>query len=160
MTADQVIIRRALASEADAIADLYVASRRDASAFIPTVHTDDETRAWVSRYLVPRLEVWVVESAGILLGMMALEDELVDQLYVAPAAQRRGLGDRLIAHAKKLRPARLRLYTFQHNTPARRFYEARGFVAIEFNDGSHNEEHEPDVLYEWKGASASTAHKI
>jgi GNAT superfamily N-acetyltransferase len=154
MTADQIIIRRALPSEARAVADLYIASRRGASAFIPTVHTDDETRAWVSGYLVPRLEVWVAESGGILLGIMALEDDLVDQLYIAPATQRRGVGDRLLAHAKKLRPARLRLYTFQRNAPARRFYEARGFVAIEFNDGSHNEEHEPDVLYEWKGASA------
>lgn len=159
MTTDQVAIRRALTSEADAIADLYVASRRGASAFVPTVHTDDETRAWVSDYLVPRLEVWVAESNGILLGMMALEHDLVDQLYIAPAAQRRGVGDLLIAHAKKLRPARLRLYTFQRNHPARRFYEARGFVAIEFNDGSHNEEHEPDVLYQWNGASAPGAHK-
>lgn len=160
MTTDQVAIRRALASEADAIADLYVASRRGASAFIPTVHTDDETRAWVSGYLVPRLEVWVAESDGILLGMMALEDDLVDQLYISPTAQQRGLGDRLLAHAKKLRPARLRLYTFQRNAPARRFYEARGFVAIEFNDGSHNEEHEPDVLYQWDGAPAPGAHEI
>jgi GNAT superfamily N-acetyltransferase len=160
MTTDQVAIRRALTSEADAIADLYVASRRGASAFIPTVHTDDETRAWVSGYLVPRLEVWVAESDGILLGMMALEDNLVDQLYISPAAQRRGVGDLLLAHAKKLRPARLRLYTFQRNAPARRFYETRGFVAIEFNDGSHNEEHEPDVLYQWNGVSAPGAHKI
>jgi GNAT superfamily N-acetyltransferase len=157
MTADQIVIRRALPSEARAVADLYIASRRGASAFIPTVHTDDETRAWVSGYLVPRLEVWVAESNGKLLGMMALEDDLVDQLYIAPEAQRRGVGDRLLAHAKKLRPARLRLYTFQRNAPARRFYEARGFVAIEFNDGSHNEEHAPDVLYQWNGASAPGA---
>jgi GNAT superfamily N-acetyltransferase len=159
MTKDQVIIRRARPSEAPALADLYVASRRGASAFIPTVHTDDETRAWVSGYLMPRLEVWVAESDGILLGMMALEDDLVDQLYIAPAAQRRGVGDRLIAHAKKLRPRRLRLYTFQRNSPARRFYEARGFVAIEFNDSSHNEEREPDVLYEWNGTSAPGTDK-
>jgi hypothetical protein len=30
---------------------------------------------------------------------------------------------------------------------ARRFYETRGFVASEFNDGSHNEERKPDGLY-------------
>jgi GNAT superfamily N-acetyltransferase len=159
MTADQLVVRRAHPSEARAIADLYIASRRGASAFIPTVHTDDETRAWVSGYLLPRLEVWVAEANGALLGMMALEDDLVDQLYISPAAQRRGVGDRLIAHAKKLRPSQLRLYTFERNAPARRFYEARGFVAIEFNDSSHNEEHEPDVLYEWNGASAPGADK-
>ncbi len=43
----------------------------------------------------------------------------------------------------------LQLWTFQKNTSARRFYEARGFVVIEETDGSTNEEREPDVLYRW-----------
>jgi hypothetical protein len=29
------------------------------------------------------------------------------------------------------------------------FYERHGFMAIEFTDGSGNEEKEPDVLYRW-----------
>ena len=33
---------------------------------------------------------------------------------------------------------------------ARHFYEARGFEAIAFGNGSHNEERCPDVLYEWR----------
>ena len=33
---------------------------------------------------------------------------------------------------------------------ARHFYEARGFEAIAFGDGSHNEERCPDILYEWR----------
>jgi hypothetical protein len=43
----------------------------------------------------------------------------------------------------------MRLYAFQRNTRARGFYERRGFVAVEFGDGSGNEEGEPDVLYQW-----------
>jgi len=45
--------------------------------------------------------------------------------------------------------AGLRLFAFQRNAPARRFYEARGFIAKEFTDGATNMEREPDVLYEW-----------
>ncbi|GAB1619971.1 hypothetical protein AAOGI_00210 [Agarivorans albus] len=41
-----------------------------------------------------------------------------------------------------------RLYTFQENRAARQFYEKQGFEAIEFTDGSANEENVPDVLYE------------
>ena len=37
---------------------------------------------------------------------------------------------------------------FQANSGARRFYERRGFVAVEFTDGESNEERCPDVLYE------------
>jgi hypothetical protein len=42
----------------------------------------------------------------------------------------------------------IRLYTFQANAGARRFYERHGFVPIEFTDGQANEERCPDVLYE------------
>jgi len=120
---------------------------------MPTVHTDAEIRAWGVDYMVPNTETWVAETAGRILATMVLDGEMqgdmIDQLYVSPADQGRGVGGRLLAHAKQLRPARLRLYTFQSNSPARRFYEARGFVAKEFNDGSRNEERLPDLLYEW-----------
>lgn len=38
---------------------------------------------------------------------------------------------------------------FQRNTGARAFYERHGFVAVDFNDGSRNEEKEPDATYRW-----------
>jgi hypothetical protein len=38
---------------------------------------------------------------------------------------------------------------------ARRFYEARGFVASEFTDGLRNEESQPDVLYTWRPCASS-----
>ncbi len=60
------------------------------------------------------------------------------------------IGDQLLARAKELSPARLELHTFQRNAPARRFYEARGCVAVDFNDGSRNEEREPDVRCQWR----------
>jgi GNAT superfamily N-acetyltransferase len=41
------------------------------------------------------------------------------------------------------------LWTFQANAGARRFYERNGFAPVEFTDGAANEEHEPDVRYEW-----------
>jgi hypothetical protein len=58
---------------------------------------------------------------------------------------------------RSLRPDGLTLWTFQRNAPARRFYEARGFVGSVFTDGSRNEEREPDALYTWlpRGSSGS-----
>jgi GNAT superfamily N-acetyltransferase len=82
-------------------------------------------------------------------GFIALEGDHVDHLYIAPSFQGRGIGDKLLALAKELRPGGLTLWTFQRNARARRFYEARGFVASEFNDGSRNLEREPDVRYVW-----------
>lgn len=61
-----------------------------------------------------------------------------------------GIGEVLLAQAKRLRPRGLQLWTFQSNTGARRFYERHGFVAVEQTDGD-NEEGAPDVRYEWRG---------
>ena len=64
-----------------------------------------------------------------------------------------GIGSRLldvvINEAKLVTPV-LRLYAFQCNEAARRFYERHGFTAVAFGDGSGNEEGEPDVRYERK----------
>ena len=161
MPSARFVIRRARAADAAAIAEVYIESRRDAARYFPTIHSDNEIRGWIASYLVPKLEVWVAEdgTAGKIIGMMALEGDMLEQLYIAPGSQRRGVGDGLLALAMRERPARLRLWTFQANAPARRFYEARGFRAIEFTDGERNQERTPDVLYEWKPASGGELGK-
>jgi hypothetical protein len=68
-------------------------------------------------------------------------------IYILRSRISIGGADKLVAIAKALRPDGLTLWTFQCNVRARRFYEARGFVASGFTDGSRNEENEPDVLY-------------
>ena len=153
MPSARFVIRRARPADAAAIAEVYIASRRAAARYFPTLYSDDDIRGWIGSHLIPNLEVWVAEDAlaGRIIGMMALEGDMLEQLYIAPASQRHGVGDGLLALAMRERPAGLRLWTFQANTPARRFYEARGFRAVEFTDGSSNEERAPDVLYEWKG---------
>ncbi len=144
-----VSIRRATAADAPEVATVYIASRRGAAAYLPTVGTDAEIRAFVIDRMVPERETWVAEAGGRIVAVMVLNGDMVEQYYVFPADQRRGVGDRMLAYAKQLRPAHLRLYAFQRNTPARRFYEARGFIAKEFTDGATSMEREPDVLYEW-----------
>jgi GNAT superfamily N-acetyltransferase len=145
----RVTFRRATAADAREVATVYIASRRGAAAWLPTVGTNAEIRAFVVEKMVPGRETWVAEKSGRIVAIMVLDDDMVDQFYVAPGDQRRGVGDAMLAHAKRLRPAGLRLWAFQRNTPARRFYEARGFVAKEFTDGATNMEREADVLYRW-----------
>jgi GNAT superfamily N-acetyltransferase len=86
---------------------------------------------------------------GRVLGFMALDGDELDQLYLRPGYYRQGIGSRLLALAKRESPGRQRLYTFQRNARARAFYEAHRFRAVDLNDGSRNEESEPDVQYEW-----------
>ena len=55
---------------------------------------------------------------------------------------------------RSAQPEASSLWTFQVNARARRFYERNGFVAVEFTEGSGNQERQPDVRYEWPAARA------
>jgi hypothetical protein len=54
---------------------------------------------------------------------------------------------------KRERPEGFRLWVFQANESARRFYEQRACRLVELGDGSGNEEGLPDALYEWTPVS-------
>ena len=61
-----------------------------------------------------------------------------------------------MARARERRPAGFRLWVFQANTGARRFYERDGCTLVKLTDGADNEEREPDALYEWLPAKSHT----
>ena len=143
-------IRRAAAADAPAVADVWL---RSFDTALPTVRrgkSDDEVRAYIARVVVPDRETWVADSGGEVVGMMVLGDGgFLSQLYLDPDRRGEGLGDRFVALAKERRPEGLKLWTFQVNTPAQRFYLRHGFVEAERTDGSANQEREPDVRYTW-----------
>jgi len=147
--ADEPTIRRAEPEDAGAIAGVYLASFHATYAF-PLAHTDEEVRGWIASHLVPELETWVVMLDDRIVALLALDDAGIDQLYVHPDAQGRGIGSELVDLAKQRGPGGLDLYTFQVNARARRFYERHGFVVAAMGDGSGNEEGQPDVLYRWR----------
>jgi ribosomal protein S18 acetylase RimI-like enzyme len=142
-------IRSARSDDAEAMAEVHLDSRREAMPWLPVLHSREKTIAYFADDVLVHQEVFVAEVNGLVVGFMALEGNHIDHLYIAPSYQDRGIGDKLLATAKELHPSGLRLRTFQRNMRARRFYEARGFMALESTDGSRNEEREPDVLYAW-----------
>jgi GNAT superfamily N-acetyltransferase len=150
------LVRPATAADALEIAEVFLASRHDALPYLPALHTDDETRRWMADVVLTRSEVWVAELDDGIVGFLAVSGDHLDHLYVRPGYYRQGIGDRLLSKAKEISPRRLRLFTFQRNARARTFYERRGFVPVDVNDGSRNEEGEPDVLYEWVASPVGT----
>lgn len=148
------MLRAATPSDAGAVADVYLASRQRFLPYAPLTHSDVDVRRWIAEVLIPDTDVTVVVLDGEIVGLMALsrDDDAgwIDQLYLHPEATGQGIGGRLVERAKARLGSPIRLYTFQANEGARRFYERHGFEAIGFGDGSQNEEGCPDVLYEWR----------
>jgi GNAT superfamily N-acetyltransferase len=149
-----MVVRRALVGEAEEIAGLWFRSRLASVPDIPPpVHTEVEVRAWFREVVLPSCEVWVADDGGAIVAVLVLDDDGIDQLYVDPLHVGRGIGGRLIAVAKRERPSALRLWTFETNVRARRFYERHGFVVVDSTVGD-NEEGAPDVRYEWAPSTA------
>jgi ribosomal protein S18 acetylase RimI-like enzyme len=152
---DSSQVREAADSDSDAIAAVWLRSRRASVPQIPEpVHSDEEVREWVANVLVPGGGTWVAVTEVGVVGMMTVRDGSIDQLYVDPGHLGQGTGTTLLEHAKRLHPGGLDLWTFQSNARARRFYEAHGFLPLE-ETGGDNEERAPDIRYHWGAPSRS-----
>ena len=120
----------------------------DATPWMPRVHTHEEDRGF-GRMLVDKGWTHVVREDGEAVGFLSRDGAEVHALYVAGSARGRGVGKALLDQAKAATPL-LQLYTFEANQPAQRFYRREGFVEIGRTDGSGNDEHLPDIRYEWR----------
>lgn len=145
------MIRRATAADVEAMARLY--ERTFATlTYLPVLHTLDEHRNWLGKQVAEQ-ETWVWDD-GAVRGFMVLTDSELMYIYLAVGFTGAGIGTKLLELAKSRRPDGFTLWTFQQNEGARRFYERHGLEAIEFGDGSGNEERVPDVKYEWRPPGA------
>ena len=145
------MLRDATIEDAPALSRLFLDSRRAAMPYLNNPYSDAEVMQWIEGVVLHESRVIVDASEdGEILGFASIRKGTLDHLYVAPSAQNKGVGSRLLAAAKEANPDKLRLNVFQRNVAARAFYERRGFQATELRDGSQNEEREPDAVYEWR----------
>jgi GNAT superfamily N-acetyltransferase len=98
--------------------------------------------------------VWVVEIDDRAVAFLAINKDFIDQLYIHPDHQRRGIGEALLKFAREQSPEHLWLYTLQVNVNARTFYEKNGFVPEKLGI-SPPPESEPDVEYHWRKSSTA-----
>lgn len=145
------MLRSAIPEDSEAVATVLIDSRRAFLPFAPSAHPEPDVRQWVRSALLPTMRVVVWEEQKTVVAVLAMSAERseswINQLYVLPGWNGRGIGTKLLLHAHLVLPQPIRLYTFQENAGARRFYERNGYKAVEFTDGQGNEEKCPDVLY-------------
>lgn len=146
-----VVIRPAAAADAAAITTVFLVARAATMPYLPRLYDDEQTAAWVTHVVLPQCRAWVAHEteAPQILGFVAVEDDVLEHLYLSPEHRRRGIGMKLLEQARLASPSGLTLRVFTRNTDARAFYEAHGFHLLDEDDGSRNEENEPDMTYGW-----------
>ena len=152
------IIREASLSDMTAVAQVFRLCRETALPFLPSLHTPEEDLEFFSNVVFPKNYLFVAIACDTkrICGFIAFSNDFVDHLYVHPESQGLGLESRLLNVAKK-QSVSLKLWTFQKNLMARKFYSEQGFIQIEETDGTGNEEKEPDVLLEWRSNTTTAS---
>lgn len=151
-------LRAAAPTDHARVADILIQSRAAFMPYAPSAHADSAVREWVRAELLPAGGVTVATVDGGVVGVLVLAQDddhrWIRQMMVHPSFVGHGIGSRLLEHALATLPPPVRLYSFQANAGARRFYERHGFEAIALSEGEANEERCPDVLYERRFAGA------
>src|SRR5262245_62105672 len=143
------MLRRLGLEDMDRAAMVHRASFDQALPTLAGLHTADEDQWFYRERVFSNCQLWGSFSNAQMVGIIAFRQDWIDQLYVLPSAQRQGVGSSLQQVAQR-EFGELFVWTFQRNTGARRFYEARGFVLVDETSGVRNAEKEPDALYRWK----------
>jgi putative acetyltransferase len=65
-------------------------------------HTFEEDCEYFKDVISQNNDLWVAEADGRVAGFLAIAGDFVDQLFVGPDFQRRGIGRVLLDHAKRL----------------------------------------------------------
>ncbi len=124
----------------------------------PLSAVQDQLAYW--RTIDPALTTVAIDpSTSELAGFMVLHDQELEHLYISTAYQGLGLGKRFLEQAKVQSPNELRLYTFQANLRAQRFYLSQGFTEIgrgeaaaEDNPWATDPAQLKDIRYTWRPA--------
>jgi GNAT superfamily N-acetyltransferase len=142
-------IETATRNDASDIVAVFRASRENGLPWLPKLYTSQQELVYFRDTVLATHTVLFTREENRHAGFIAFDDVWVHHLYLHPDFQRRSLGKALLDCAKDAACPR-RLWSFQRNTGARRFYAREGFAEIRTTSGD-NEEREPDVLLEWTG---------
>ena len=132
------------AAEISQILEDWAASNRE----IPLVHNVEE-RADYGRWLLEHTDVTMIHNNSDVVGFLALEKHIIQGLYIKKDFQGFGFGQAAIKFAQK-QFEELRLWVFQSNIGAQKFYQRLGFQIVEKSDGEDNDYRLPDIFYCWK----------
>jgi ribosomal protein S18 acetylase RimI-like enzyme len=136
-------------ADRQATARLWLAGWRSTGLAVARPATESALLERIARELAAGWDAHLAWDDGELVGFLALKpaSSCLDQLFVAPDAQGRGIGRALLDFAKDRLPNGLWLRTASDNIRACRFYERNGLRRGE--TGTHPTLGHQTVVYRW-----------
>ncbi|WP_068244600.1 GNAT family N-acetyltransferase [Tritonibacter horizontis] len=129
------------------------------TSWMPKEHSGAEAISFCDQMIAKGwVSVAEVETHRRIVGFMAQDGAEICALYLTAEARGQGIGKAFLARAKAASPS-LKLWTFQANTGAQRFYLREGFVEVQRTDGAANGEGLPDVEYHWPPKQGESDHE-
>lgn len=122
-------IRPASSDDFEKLVDIWFEASIRAHHFIPKSYWEENKAEMQNNYL-PRSEVYLAEDEQQIYGFIALVENEIAAIFVAPDQQGKGIGKLLISHAKNLRP-QLVLNVYQDNKNSIAFYKSEGFEVVQ-----------------------------
>ena len=121
------MIRAFKEEDTEAVIRIWLEASILSHSFIDKVYWEEKADAMRTLYL-PLSEVVVDEDkdTGEVIAFIAFVEAYLAALFVAPAHQKKGVGSRLLALAKKMRDT-LELSVYAENERAVAFYRKNGF---------------------------------
>lgn len=150
---DAIAIRPAREDAFDAVTRVWMASWESTGLGAPGDASFDDLRARIPREIANGWSLYVAEADGDIAAMLAFRraDDHLDQLFVAPAHQGKGIGKALLAFAREAMPQTMWLRTAADNARAIAWYEREGFVREKLE--THPTSGRMMAYYRWSAAA-------
>jgi len=126
----EIVIRTPREDEFDAVARVWMDSHVSTGLATGSDATLADLRARIPQEIAKGWQLYVAESNARIVAMLAFRtaDNYLDQVFVAPAHQGKGIGKKLLAFTRQHLPDEILLRTAVGNTKAIAWYEREGFV--------------------------------
>lgn len=148
------MIREFSQSDMDAVLDVWLSASIKAHDFVAPDFWRSKLDSMRNTY-IPASEVHVYEDGAKLLGFYALLEDRLAAIFVRPDLQGRGIGTRLVSHAKSKRDA-ISLSVYKANATGIGFYKSQGFlIAGESLDSATGQD---EYIMQWTGVSTPQVH--
>ena len=125
-------IRQLELADMDAAAGVHRTAFDHALPWLTGLHTPEEDRWFYRERVFTGCQVHGAFEGGALVAIIAFRSDWIDQLYVLPEVQGRGVGSELLA-GRKARFDCLQLWTFQRNAVSATLLRGAGLCACRGN---------------------------